>query len=52
MIIMPMAQEDLSYALQIFIQSEAVCHDGTTSSGVEEVVSPICLNKCREPVFS
>jgi hypothetical protein len=52
MIIMSMAQEDLPDCTQVFIKSKGVCHDGTTSSGVKEVVSPICLNKCREPVFA
>jgi hypothetical protein len=49
---MTMAQKDLSYALQIFIQSETVWHDGTATARIEEVISLIRFNKSRKPVFT
>jgi hypothetical protein len=52
MIIMSMAQEDLLNGLQVFIKSKGVGYDGTAPSGVKQIVPPICLNKCREPVFA
>jgi hypothetical protein len=49
---MTMAEENLFYTLQIFIQSEAVCHDGMAAACIEEIISLIRLNKTREPVFT
>ncbi len=52
MIIMAMAQEDLANGSQVFIESEGVGHDRIATSGIEEIISLIRLDKCGKPVFS